>query len=515
MKLLTTSQMRLVEQQADASGLSYAEMMENAGGGLADIIEEEYGYLSEEGILALVGKGNNGGDALVALTYLAENGWRCTAYLAADRPNDPLVTRFRTAGGEILLSGQGTDSELLPNALASHALLLDGLLGTGFQLPLRGALQSLLSNLQSLISNLEPPPTIIAVDCPSGLDCDTGEVASETLAADLTVTMAAAKPGFYRFPGADYVGEIHLAEIGVLDGFQAWEEIRRFVVDEETIANQLPARPRNAHKGTFGTVIAVAGSGNYPGAAKMAGKAAYRVGAGLVTLAVPRPVQTMLAGHFPEATWLPLADEDGCIGVDAADGLQENLERATALLIGPGFGLAETTRQFLARFVTPELPPLVIDADGLKLLAQLPGWPQRLPPSSVLTPHPGEMFVLTGIATATLQADRLAVAERFAREWGHIVVLKGAFTVIAAPFGQTALIPIATSALARAGTGDVLAGMITGLRAQGLSAFDAAVAGAWLHGQAGIHAENSLGNSAAVLAGDVLEGVRELMGMFE
>ncbi|HNB52377.1 MAG TPA: NAD(P)H-hydrate epimerase, partial [Anaerolineales bacterium] len=186
MKLLTTSQMRAVEQQADASGLSYAEMMENAGRGLAEIIENEYGFLSDEGILALVGKGNNGGDALVALTYLALNDWPCTAYLAADRPDDPLVGRLRAAGGEILLSGAGTEDDLLPNALASHALLLDGLLGTGFQLPLRGSLQTLLTHVQSLMDALEEPPTVIAVDCPSGLDCDTGEVAPETLVADLT-----------------------------------------------------------------------------------------------------------------------------------------------------------------------------------------------------------------------------------------------------------------------------------------------------------------------------------------
>lgn len=514
MKLLTVSQMRAVEQQADASGLSYAEMMENAGRGLAEIIENEYGYFSNEGILALVGKGNNGGDALVALTYLAENDWRCTAYLAVDRPHDPLVARFVAAGGQLLPVARDTVPQPLLDAVAAHPLLLDGLLGTGFQLPLRGNLQALLAELQSLLDELETPPTVIAVDCPSGLDCDTGEVAPETLPADLTVTMAAAKPGFYRFPGAEYVGDLQLSEIGELDGFSAWDEITRFVVDEETVAELLPARPRDAHKGTFGTVMAVAGSVKYPGAALLAGKAAYRVGAGLVTLAVPRSVQPMLAGHFPEATWLPLPEEDGFIAADAAEVLRENLGRATAMLIGPGFGLHDTTRHFLARFVTPELPPLVLDADGLKLLAQLPGWPQRLPPSSILTPHPGEMFILTGLDKSILQTDRLAVAERFAKEWGHVVVLKGAFTVVAAPNGQTALIPIATPALARAGTGDVLAGMIAGLRAQGMSPFDAAVAGVWLHGQAGLHAENLMGNSAAVLAGDVLEALKEGMGVF-
>ncbi|HLF90770.1 MAG TPA: NAD(P)H-hydrate dehydratase [Anaerolineales bacterium] len=515
MKLVTVAEMHAIEQQADASGLTYAQMMENAGRGLAEIINDEYGYLSEEGILALVGKGNNGGDALVALAHLAGNGWRCSAYLAADRPDDPLVARLLTAGGETIHARSDSNHEQLADAVASHPLLLDGLLGTGIKLPLRGNMQYLLSNIQSLISNLDFLPTIIAVDCPSGLDCNTGETAPETLHADLTVTMAAAKPGFYAFPGADYTGEIQFSEIGDLDGLPAWDAVTRTVLDEQAIADLLPDRPRNAHKGTFGTVVAVAGSINYPGAALLSGKAAYRVGAGLVTLAVPRPVQPMLAGHFPEATWLPLPDEDGAIAADAADVLRANVRRATCLLIGPGFGLHHSTRQFLEHFIAPDLPPLVIDADGLKLLAQLPNWPQRLPPRAILTPHPGEMSILTGLDTKTLQADRINLAERFAQEWGHIVILKGAFTVVAAPDGQTALIPIATPALARAGTGDVLAGMIAGLRAQGLDAFDGAVAGAFLHGQAGLVAEKMLGNAAAVLAGDVLEGVGEVMGVFE
>lgn len=511
MKLLTVSQMRLVEQQADASGLSYAQMMENAGRGLAEIIEEEYSYLAQEGILALVGRGNNGGDALVALAHLAAKGWRCTACLVGDRPDDPLIARMRAAGGKLIPAGDSPD----PDALASHALLLDGLLGTGMRLPLRGAIQTLLANIQDRRLTSETFPIVIAVDCPSGLDCDTGAVAPETLHADLTVTMAAAKPGFYAFPGADYVGELRLAGIGDLDGLPAWDQVSRFVVDETYVVELLPDRPRDAHKGMFGTAVVVAGSANYPGAAMLAGKAAYRLGAGLVTLAVPRPVQMMLAGHFPEATWLPLADEEGAISAAAADVVRANLGRATALLIGPGFGLHKTTGKFLDRLLAPGLPPLVVDADGLKLLAQLPDWPQRLPPVSVLTPHPGEMSVLTGLNAKALQADRIGAAEEFARRWEHVVVLKGAFTVVAAPDGRTALIPIATPALARAGTGDVLAGMVAGLCAQGVGAFDAAVAGAFLHGQAGLAAERLVGNPAAVLAGDVLAAIQEVMGEYE
>jgi hydroxyethylthiazole kinase-like uncharacterized protein yjeF len=285
----------------------------------------------------------------------------------------------------------------------------------------------------------------------------------------------------------------------------------------------------SAHKGTFGTAVIAAGSVNYTGAALLAGKAAYRSGAGLVTLAVPAPLHASLAGQFPEATWLLLPHELGVIAESAAEVLRKNLERATALLVGCGFGLEDTTADFLSALLTgpraarggigfvhpareagaakASLPPMVVDADGLKLLARIPNWPSTLPAESVLTPHPGEMSVLTGLPRDELQADRVGAAERFAKEWGHVVVLKGAYTVIAGPEGETAIIPVATPALARAGTGDVLAGLVTGLRAQGVPAYPAAWAGAWIHAQAGLRAAAALGGTASVLAGDVLDQI--------
>jgi NAD(P)H-hydrate epimerase len=276
---------------------------------------------------------------------------------------------------------------------------------------------------------------------------------------------------------------------------------------------------------------------NYTGAASLAGKAAYRVGAGLVTLAVPASLHPILASEFPEATWVLLPQELGVISRDAADVLMGNLDRATALLIGPGIGLEESTREFIARLLATQssaknprgrigflqgesggprrtgdiLPPLVLDADGLRLVAGMPHWPSLLPAPAVLTPHPGEMAALTGLTIDEIQRDRRAIAGKFAKEWGHVVVLKGAFTIVAAPNGRTALIPVASAALARAGTGDVLAGLIVGLRAQGTEAYEAAVAGAWIHAQAGLFAARRLGTTASVLAGDVLASVSDVL----
>jgi NAD(P)H-hydrate epimerase len=307
------------------------------------------------------------------------------------------------------------------------------------------------------------------------------------------------------------------------------------------VSGLLPERPLDAHKGTFGTALIAAGSASYTGAALLAGKAAYRVGAGLVTMAVPSMLHTALAGQFPEATWSLLPHERGFFSREAAKKLAESFERATALLVGPGFGMEESTQAFLDDLLTgnsapkkvpgrmgflqepqakkeepaTNLPAMVIDADGLKLLAKIKDWHKILPAPAVLTPHPGEMAILTDLSTEEIQNDRIGIATQYAKFWGHVIVLKGAFTVIAAPDGNSTVVPVASPALARAGTGDVLAGLIVGLRAQGLDAYDAAVAGAWIHAQAGLVAADDLGSVASVLAGDVLEAVSDVMSDLE
>ncbi|RJP52211.1 MAG: NAD(P)H-hydrate dehydratase [Anaerolineaceae bacterium] len=512
MKLVTVSEMKVIESQADASGLTYEQMMENAGRGLADIVHalgEDNGW---EEVLGLVGPGNNGGDTLVALARLARAGWRARAYCVKRKTKkDELVQRLLGSGGEIILAEEDDESDSLAAFLETSDLLLDGLLGTGIQLPLKPEIANLLFSVQSILASLDEPPFIVAVDCPSGVDCDTGEVADETLPADLTVTMACVKQGLLRFPAFDLVGELDVVDIGLPPDLPALADIPRFAPDVEWVTDHLPPRPDDAHKGTFGTALIAAGSIAYTGAAYLSAKAAYRVGAGLVTLAVPAPLHAALAGHLPEATWIPLPHENGFIARAGAIAVAQNLGRATALLVGCGFGLEETTKDFLAKLLEAKLPTFVADADALKLLAQIPDWHAKLPALSVLTPHPGEMSVLTGLSKEDIQNNREFVAEKYAKEWGHIVVLKGAFTVIAVPDGRIAVLPFASAALARAGTGDVLAGIIVGLRAQGMDAFEAAVAGAWIHAQAGLAALSEAGSAASVLAGDVLDCINDVM----
>ena len=540
MKLVTVSQMQAIEKEADAGGLTYDQMMENAGQGLADIILEIFEDDVEQEAVGLVGPGNNGGDALVALSALAAAGWKTRAYLVK-RKKDDLVKRFTEAGGEIL--GGENAFEKLAEAIGTADLLLDGILGTGTKLPLKKDVAELLSEVNDILDGLDEYPLVVAVDCPSGVDCDSGAVADETIAADLTITMAAVKQGLLKLPAFEYVGDLEVVDIGLPEDLSALKELKVDVAEADSVAVLLPERPIDSHKGTFGTALIAAGSVNYTGAVVLAGEAAYRAGAGLVTLAVPAPVHVAVAGRFPEATWVLLPHEMGVISANGAEVVAKNFESATALLIGPGFGTENSTKEFVENILEgkysakklaqrigfmhqetekkenasrdSKLPPMVIDADGLKLLAQIKGWQSKIPAATVLTPHPGEMAVLTDLSKDEIQESRLATASKYAKEWGHVVVLKGAFTVIASPDGRTTVIPVASPALARAGTGDVLAGLIVGLRAQGLEAYESAVAGAWIHAQAGLYAADDLGTTASVLAGDVLESISDVISDLE
>ncbi len=529
MKLVSVAEMKAIEQEANERGISYDTMMDRAGNGVAKIIQRLYPADSEKMITALVGTGNNGGDALIALSVLSRSGWKVRAYLAKERPDDLMISELLAAGGEVEIYKQDKKNVTLNSWLSNSDVLLDGLLGTGVKLPLDSPFKDILRIVQDHSGNYK----IIAVDCPSGVNCDTGETAEECLTADITACMQAVKVGLLAFPAYQCVGMLEIVNLDLPSDLKSEEVVKREVATSECVRRLLPKRPLQAHKGTFGTALIVAGSINYPGAAYLAGEASYRIGTGLVKMAVPGPIFSALAGQFPEATWLVLPHDLGVIQSNAATVIQQNLDKVTALLLGPGWGKEETTREFLEKIIKGKsrnereksgigfvmldndeenftkslLPPMVIDADGLKLLIKIKNWAKCLPPETVLTPHPGEMSVLTDLSIQEIQTRRLEIASETSVKWGHIVVLKGALTIVAAPDGRLSIVPIANPALARAGTGDVLAGIITGMLAQGIRPYEAAVAGVWIHAQAGIEASEKIGHPAAVMAGDLLNAI--------
>lgn len=545
MKVVTVAQMRAIEAASDAAGHTYAAMMERAGQAVARALMARQDVRKKR-VLVLVGPGNNGGDGLVAARYLAQAGAEVACYLT--RPRDPQSDENFRLLQELRVFCTDADADpdfrRLRQLAASADVVIDALLGTGATPPLKGTIGQVLETVGQVLRGRaisQPPkwvrvggipepapearPLVLAVDGPSGMDFDTGALDPAALPADLTVTFAYPKVGHFRFPGAAALGELVVADIGTDPALAADVDLE--VVTPEMVRGWLPPRPPDAHKGTFGRALIVAGSANYTGAARLAGAAAVRAGAGLVTVALPASIHGAVAATLSEATYLLLPHELGVLAEPAVEVLAEQASRYDAMLLGPGLGQEKETAEFLTALLRGRerrpvgflrageptaqpipLPPLVVDADGLNLLARMEGWPVRLPPGSILTPHPGEMARLMGASVADVQADRVGIARQKAREWGHVVVLKGAFTIVAAPDGQAVLEPFANPALATGGTGDVLAGIIVALRAQGLGPFEAAAAGAYLHGLAGELARRRLG-PVGVAAGDLVPLIPE------
>jgi NAD(P)H-hydrate epimerase len=514
--------MQAAERAADAAGLSYDQMMENAGVCVAQAIMGAFD-VTDARVLVLVGPGNNGGDGLVVARHLAQNGAIVTVYVwKRNITNDHNWALLDDTAVERLFWDADASQTQLVQLLNGSAIIVDSLLGTGVSRPIAGTLAQLLAQTRTIVTARRTPrnsvltqpalpntssefgPIVMALDLPSGLNSDTGEIDPFTISADFTVTLAAVKRGHLLLPAPNVVGQLVVGDIGIEPQHYP-PEVSLEVATPATAARMLPNRPAVAHKGTFGTALIVAGSINYPGAALLAGQSATRIGTGLVTMAVPHTIYPIIAAGLAEATYQPLPDRDGYVAEGAVAELQQKFDRAGALLIGPGLNRMASTAAFLRKLLqVDDLPPLVLDADALNILSTQSEWWKSLPPASILTPHPGEMARLMGSTVKHVQQNRLELAPQMARKWQQVVLLKGAHTVIAAPDGRTVVLPFANPGLAKAGSGDVLAGAIVGLRAQNLDPFEAAVAGGYLHGVAGELVRQKVGE-AGTLAGDLTD----------
>lgn len=535
LKIVDVATMRKVEKQIDESGTSYDELMTSAGRAIADRILELAAAIQDPRVTVLVGKGNNGGDGLTAATFIAQDApdIDLRVYLTDERDDE----RFKAAEeANVFMAAAADDKDkrVLKNMIASADIVIDAIFGIGIELPIRDEAAKIMRtinqtihkqrNQQSNFSVIDPAaapqtsnfpqPYVIAVDCPSGTDCDTGEVDQNVIPADETLTFIAAKTGLLQFPAAEHAGRIFVAPLVKRD-HKALSDFEQVFVDAELVKPLLNKRTEEANKGTFGKVLVVGGSVNYTGAPALSALAAYSAGAGLVTIGTPRPVGAVLAAALLDTTWIMLPHDLGVLAEGAVDILAEELDKFSAMLLGPGITTEKATKEFVNAFLsrgtknaTPlkraigfvtggdandnnstdheiTIPPLVVDADALNILSELENWWECLPEDSIITPHPGEMARLSDQTTEDVQKNRSKIASEKAAEWECTIVLKGAHTIIAQPDGNLFTLPFKNQALAVAGTGDVLAGIIAGLRAQGLNARDAAIAGAYVHGLAG------------------------------
>jgi len=394
----------------------------------------------------------------------------------------------------------------LDESLSSANAVIDAMFGTGTTTtrPFRGLLLTVLDRV-SRAKRKRSKLRIIALDLPSGLNPDNGNVDPATLNADNTITLGFSKPGLLRFPGAARTGKITIADIGI-PSYLA-EHITTEYISSEWASSVLPERPADANKGSFGRVLVIGGSSNYIGAPYLACSGAIRVGAGLVTLATANSLQPILASKLTEVTYLPLPEfRPGIISAEAAKLVQQQFDQYYVIVLGCGLGQSQSAVNLVRSILLKSratLPALVLDADALNVLAQIPKWWEQLTIDAILTPHPGEMARLAGMTVDGVQSDRQGISRKMADQWHKTIVLKGAHTVIVAPDGQSKISPTANPGLASAGTGDVLTGVIAGLVAQGLSLFDAAACGVYLHAEASEMVKDKLGD-AGMIATDLL-----------
>jgi NAD(P)H-hydrate epimerase len=504
MQIVTVEEMRDLEARAGREyGLTSAILMENAGKSAAELLAREarkHRAVSGQEFLLLIGPGNNGGDGLVMARHLEQWGGLVSLYRWKEQ-------RLTIHGEEIPAS---QTAQRLEAMIQSAVYIVDALLGTGRSRPLPEDMRALLRRVREERERRNSL-RVVAVDLPTGLNADTGEVDPGTIPVDLTITLACPKQGFFFFPGRAYLGQLLIGSIGLpaeLENLYPNE-----MLSDALIRQLLPARPLESNKGTFGKVMLLCGAPPYPGSAYLAGSAAARIGAGLITLAVTEQMLPIYAGAFHEATFVILPPEDER-SLKRVDLLMQEMKGYRALLVGPGLGQSPSTRETILHLLEhlralpdEQRPRLVIDADGLNNLSALERWWTLLPADTIITPHPGEMGRLChGLKVSGGSLERLELARQKAREWQVTLVLKGACTIVAhedAGSVRTRINWKANPAMATAGTGDVLAGMIAGLLAQGVAPFDAASAAVYLHASAGERVSQHIG-AAGLLASDLL-----------
>ncbi|GAB6158432.1 NAD(P)H-hydrate dehydratase [Desulfotomaculum varum] len=505
MRIATAEEMKKIDRQAiEQYGIPGVVLMENAGLRVVEVIQEILSDIKGKVFSILVGKGNNGGDGLVAARHLHNRGGQVKVLLLADpeefqgdaRAN---LTIWQKMGQPIYQVNQVNGINILKLALLNTDLIVDALYGTGF----RGSVNEKTGRVIELINNSSLP--VVAVDIPSGLEADTGRANGPCIRATHTVTFGIPKLGLVVEPGAGYAGQLHVVDISLPKALLESKEIPRQLLTEEMVGGWFKPRPGDAHKGSCGRVLVLAGSRGMTGAARLAARAALRAGAGLVTLALPESVQPVAAAVLEEVITRGLPETEA--GSLARAALQPALEACVAadvLVVGPGLSCHTATVEFIRELLPQLTVPVVIDADALNALAGADRLLNKLNVPAVITPHPGEMGRLWGVAAAEVQQNRLKLAREAAQKWRVVTVLKGARTVIGTPEGELYINPTGNPGMATAGSGDVLAGLIGGLLAQGFAPERAAAAGVYLHGLAGDLAADRLGQPGT-LAGDILE----------
>lgn len=504
MNIVPSHTMRELDRKAiETYGIASLDLMEHAGEGVVRVIQKYFPGGHQRAVI-LVGRGNNGGDALVVARLLCQTFWNVSVWLMTlPRRLSPDAKknwdRLQSHPFEYQVLSSENDMRMLIQNLTTTHLLVDGLFGTGLSKPLTGLVKKLVDEV-----NRAGRP-LVSIDLPSGLHADSGEILGTALRAHHTVTLGLPKRGLFFAKGPTLAGRVHVVDIGIPSAEIKKMKTNEHLITAEDVVAAFPARPRAMHKGQAGHVLTLAGGRLMLGAGYLASRAALRIGAGLVSYALPDKACEKFDARDPEIIPAPLPDDGSAflhpVGVDEALQLTRGKQ---AVAIGPGIGQSRDTAAFVEKFLSHVALPTVIDADALNCIAHHLDVLVKSHGVFVLTPHPGEMARLTGKKISSDPDIRAETARQFAKKWKAIVVLKGAGTVVGTPDGQVWINPTGNPGMATAGSGDALAGVIAGLLAQGVDPVCASIAGVFVHGLAGDLAAESIG-SVGITASDVID----------
>ena len=510
MEVLTPAMMTECDQETIAAGYPELLLMEAAAYGTAElaaeIIEEEITFKQKEDlkITVLVGKGNNGGDGLAAARILKNWGYQPEIILSSDSEKLAGVNskNFDLAVLNKIKYYHYNDlkeAEFL-RIINNSDLIVDALLGTGIKGQLRGSIKEIIDLIRQKVDR---QPLTLAVDIPSGVIGLNGRIAGAALRADYTATMAAYKRGLLLYPGRDYAGDLKVVEIGIQpETIEKNGDALKAFNNKEAV-KLLPQRESDSHKGSFGKLAVLAGSRGMTGAPILSARAALRSGAGLLYLLTAGEIEASTSAQLEELVGIPLASKNGAVSEESLAQVIQFSDRVDLLAAGPGLSSNSSIKDLITGILKNLSLPLVLDADALNSIQDLELL-KKYRGDLILTPHPGEMSALTGISIQEINNNRIEIARKFAREYKVNLILKGAATITAAPDGRAYINTSGCNGMATAGSGDVLTGIVSALRAQGMKSFEAAALAVYIHGRAGEYAADAKTNYA-LIASDIIE----------
>lgn len=507
MRVLSVENTRKLEAVANETGISYLQLMENAGSYCARIIRKTFEDTNKRNVLVVCGKGKNGGDGFVIARKLAENGYKVNVLMTMGLPSDDesseMLSRIRAMGINIVYYNE-TAQKYFDDA----RIIVDCIFGVGF----RGKVDSNISEVISKINNSSA--TVVSIDVPSGLEGDSGKVNENSVSADMTIAILVLKPVHVLKPSVKKCGKVVVAPLGIPEKCYGQVSVSLFTVDNDELKKFFKPRDLNSHKGTYGTVLVVGGSYEMPNAVYFASQGAVNSGAGLVKVAFPSVAYNAIAPKTYEQVLVPLeSNKRGRISQNAVKRLASELKKCSCVLVGCGMGSDEDTKLVTEFIIKNSEVPVILDADGINCLKDNIDIIDSAKAPVVLTPHPKEMSRIAGVTVSEIEENRGAIVKSFTKAHKSVLLLKGASTLVGSTdYDDMYVNSTGNPGMAVGGSGDVLSGIIASFIAQGMDPFTSAVAGANIHGLAGDRVTEKysmMGNTPTLMLSELPETLRK------